>query len=188
MVLCGVFAETVFSICLFAFDETISQSQQATIIAQGDDIHTLSGMTAKAKSDASAAVIDANGAKDTAQTVATKVASLKAEADALETSLTKVAAEVAKFQPRKLEPEQIRRISAKIGPFAGTPFDLSMQVELDPMNLTDKIEDALIGGGWKEQPVPSGGQLSTEAIAAQWANDQLLAFGFCIQRTNSQTP
>ena len=60
--------------------------------------------------------------------------------------------------PRDLSPKDQEEIANKIKQYAGTPFDLSMHVEVEPMRLLDKIEDALLAAGWKEQPVSDGGQ------------------------------
>lgn len=54
--------------------------------------------------------------------------------------------------PRDLDQTQRQEIADAIKPFAGTPFDLSATVEIEPMRLLDKIEAALGLGGWIEQP------------------------------------
>jgi hypothetical protein len=56
-----------------------------------------------------------------------------------------------RIAPRDLDQTQRQEIADAIKPFAGTSFDLSATVEIEPMRLLDKIEAALGLGGWIEQ-------------------------------------
>jgi hypothetical protein len=57
-----------------------------------------------------------------------------------------------RIAPREINDDEAKIISASLKGFPGTRFDLSMQTEIEPMRLTDRIEDILIASGWVEQP------------------------------------
>lgn len=52
--------------------------------------------------------------------------------------------------PRTLNPEQQKRISGQLKPFAGTQFDIALNVEPEPQELLPRIENALNAAGWSE--------------------------------------
>jgi hypothetical protein len=54
--------------------------------------------------------------------------------------------------PRDLTSQQQGSIASAIRPFASMHFDLAMSTQLEPIRLMEKIEDALIMGGWLEVP------------------------------------
>jgi hypothetical protein len=69
---------------------------------------------------------------------------------------SKIIALEEKLAPRDLSPDQIKSIADRLRSFGEIHFDLSMHVDAEPMRLTDKIEDALLAAGWREQQDTSG--------------------------------
>ncbi len=57
-----------------------------------------------------------------------------------------------RIAPRDLTDTQQKEIADKLKPFAGMHFDLEMTPRIEIMKLLDKIENALLLAGWKEQP------------------------------------
>jgi hypothetical protein len=77
-----------------------------------------------------------------------------AQQSRIEAQQLKIISLEKQIAPRELTEDQQKKIAEKIKPFAGTPFDLSMAQELEPMRLLDKIEDTLILGQWVLRPTP----------------------------------
>jgi hypothetical protein len=116
--------------------------------SQGRTITALGEIAQNAKSNADSALSEANDALR-------KIGPLADKERALRTALS---ADEARIAPRNLTTKQQHRIAARISRFSGTPFDLAMQTDLEPMRLLDKVENSILMAGWKEIPPDSRGQ------------------------------
>jgi predicted nucleotidyltransferase len=78
-----------------------------------------------------------------------------AQQSTIEIQQSKIITLEKQIASRNLTDEQKKKVVEKIKSFAGTPFDLSMQQELESMRLLDKIEDVVLSAKWIERPPPS---------------------------------
>ncbi len=60
---------------------------------------------------------------------------------------SKIIALETRLAPRELSPDQQLFVATFIRPFAGTSFDMSMHVDIEPMRLLGEIEAAMVAGG-----------------------------------------
>ena len=158
-VIAGVIFEAIFSVGLFAFDESVMS-------AQGNDIHNLASLTDKAgkvaatakfdaktaKSDADTAIADAGTAKETAKIAAQSADDAEKRLKTINRSLAAAEKELrsirARMGDRHLTKDQQRKISEVMAPFAGTRFWVIPQrspsdVDSEQWQFTQELRDAL---------------------------------------------
>jgi hypothetical protein len=78
-----------------------------------------------------------------------KVSEANARASEADQKAQEASLELARLTtPRVLEPEHRARMTKALKPFAGTPFDFSIQPDPEPVALMDQIADVLVAAGW----------------------------------------
>jgi hypothetical protein len=83
-----------------------------------------------------------------------RVAEANARAEEANQKAQEAALELARLKtPRTISPEQRAQIVEAIRPFAGTPFDLSLSPNPEPLALMGQVEDVLMEAGWDWRPV-----------------------------------
>ena len=143
---------------------------------------------ANANRDAARARRDAEAFKRDAESFKRDIANANARAaEASETAERERLARLqleAKLAPRKLSVEQQRRISDRLRPFLGKPYDLFVEAEPEATRLLEVIDKILTSAKWLRVPPKStllyqnkAGLVSSSGVKIQITKNKMADFG-----------
>jgi hypothetical protein len=69
---------------------------------------------------------------------------------------SKIIALETRLAPRVIFDDEQQRMVERLKPYAGTPFDFTVDASPEPLAFADRISDTLIKAGWKRVPFPAG--------------------------------
>jgi hypothetical protein len=181
-VVIGVAGESIFGIRAWWNNRKLHSVQESIDELRQAETSRFNKQAAEANKDAGLAQKAAGEANERAAKAEKQAAEAKLELEKLKT-------------PRSLSAEQQKRVSEKLGVFAGKQFDVALNVEPEPQNLLLQIEDALKAAGWIEidwkggssdvnftrKGRPVAGIVAVSRVLIQMHPEQISQFGAAAQ-------
>ena len=165
LVIGGVAIEAACTVSLFVFDERISGAQQSTILeqqsqiislqkssdfllAQGQELAALAG---RARREATNATERAAQLEKDATTARLEIANANTRAAEASEKAAKAELALEQFRaPRKIRLWQ--SMTETLSAFKGTPFDIGIQTESEPIIFLGQLTQILEAAGWVWKP------------------------------------
>jgi hypothetical protein len=154
LVIIGVAGELFADGTIFIFSkhlQTISDSELTAAIRKAGDAELSADKAADAADRANTSSQKADREAKHAELAAEKVNALAADAEARTLRTDQALGELKR--PRIIKREALERMAKDLGEFPGTPFDLNVAGDGEPIRLMDTVRSMLAKAGWKQVPV-----------------------------------